>query len=710
MTGSGGPQNLGRVDLAAPWRVGVDIGGTFTDLVLVDALGTLHFAKVPSTPSAPVEGAVNAIRTLGVQIGWDTSALLQGCAQFVHGSTVATNAVLEGKGARVGLLTTRGLRDSLEIRRGLRPHQWDHRRPHPPILVPRFLRRPVSGRLDHAGREILPLDIGDVDAALAAFRVASVEAIAICLINSFANPEHELSCAERARAFWPNEWIYCSHRIAPVVGEYERSSTVVLNAMVAPKVETYLKQLSAQLHAMGLRGELLLAQSNGGLCGPERLKHSPINLVLSGPSAVVGALRSFGTVDQGDIITMEIGGTSCDIAIARRGRVAMATAIAVSGYDIAIPAVDIHTIGAGGGTIAGVDRAGLLFVGPQGSGAIPGPAAYGRGGIEPTVTDALITLGRLRPRPLGDGQVKLDAGLASEAVRAKIAGPLGIDVVTAAAGVIRLLERQIVQAIESITLRRGIDPRDFTLLAAGGAGPMHAASVARALGCPRVLIPRLAGAFCAAGLLNADVRVDRRMPFKGDLQDSFLGSLSQALNRLKQDARSELAQDGVVPSSVEILCSASLRYQGQHDSIGIPLSGAPSAVALRNAFEAEHERLFGHKQPNAPIEITAVSLVASSRASGTVTIASAPLRVGARTLARQQVFLGEKEGWAEIDVLSGDALGAADEVRGPALIETATTTLFVGPNDTLRVNEAGHFVLDLNANARSVTACAAHAL
>jgi N-methylhydantoinase A len=480
--------------------------------------------------------------------------------------------------------------------------------------------------------------------------------------------------------------------------------------MVAPKVGTYLKQLSARLHALGLRGEVLLAQSNGGLCGPERLKQSPINLVLSGPSAVAGALGSFSAADQGNIITMEIGGTSCDIAIARGGRVAMATAIAVSGYDIAIPAVDIHTIGAGGGTIAGVDRAGLLFVGPRGSGAVPGPAAYGRGGIEPTVTDALIALGRLRPRPLGDGQVKLDAGLANEAVRAKIANPLGIDVVTAAAGVIRLVERQIVQAIESITLRRGIDPRDFTLLAAGGAGPMHAAPVARALGCPRVFIPRLAGAFCAAGLLNADVRFDGRIPFKGDLQDSSLGALLQALERLKQEARSRLAQDGVVPSAVEILCSASLRYHGQHDSIGIPLSGAPSAVALRNAFEAEHERLFGHTQPNARIEITAESLIGSSRASRTAPTATAPFRVGARTLARHQVFLGDNDGWAEIDVLSGDALGKGDEVHGPALIETATTTLFVGLNDTLRLNEAGHFILDLNANAPSVAACAAHAL
>jgi len=367
--------------VTAPWRVGVDVGGTFTDMVIADAAGALHVFKVPSVPDDPARGVLNAVAKAAGAFGLTELAFLEDCTFFAHGSTVATNTLLERKGAKVGLLTTEGFRDSLEVRRGIRANPWDHRTPYPEVLVPRYLRLPVAGRLDTHGAELAPLDRAQARAAGERFKAEGVEAVAICLINGYANPAHEEAAAEAVAAGWGGEWISRSSAIVPIIGEYERTSTTVVNAYLAPRVVGYLQALEAELATRGLRHRLFLLQSNGGAVSVGQVADRPVNLVLSGPAAGVGSMRHFArAAGHDDLISMEIGGTSCDVMLMGGGRVAITDELSVADYDLVIPSVDIHTVGAGGGTIAGVDAAGMLFAGPQGAGARPGPASYGHGG------------------------------------------------------------------------------------------------------------------------------------------------------------------------------------------------------------------------------------------------------------------------------------------------------------------------------------------
>ena len=494
---------------APPWRIAVDVGGTFTDMVLVDAVGGFHVFKTPSVPADPSRGVLDVLEHAARAFEADVERLLSDCTLFLHGSTVATNTVLEGSGARVGMLVTRGFRDFLEARRGFRADPFDHRPPYPPVLVPRYLRLPVGGRMDARGTEVEPLDEADIDAAIETFRAEGVESIAVCFLHSFENGDHERRCAEVLRERGGFEWVSLSHEVVPVIGEYERGSTTVVNAYIGPKVVRYLQALDERLRALGLGPDLLVLQSNGRAISIRQVAHCPVNLVLSGPAGGVGALDYFAAATGfDDLITMEIGGTSCDVMLRAGGRVAVTDRLEVGGYDLVSASVDIHTVGAGGGTIAGADAAGLLFAGPRGAGAIPGPAAYGRGGEEPTVTDAQLVLGRLAPGPYAGGAVSLDLERAETALRTRVGEPLGLGVHEAAIGVIRLVEQNLLQAVERISIERGRDPARFVLVACGGAGPMHGAAVGRRLGAQGVLVPKLAGVFCALGMLNADVGQD----------------------------------------------------------------------------------------------------------------------------------------------------------------------------------------------------------
>ena len=358
---------------APPWRIAVDVGGTFTDMVLVDAGGRFHVFKTPSVPADPSRGVLDVLEHAARAFGADVERLLSACTLFLHGSTVATNTVLEGSGARVGMLVTRGFRDFLEARRGFRADPFDHRPPYPPVLVPRYLRLPVGGRMDARGAEVEPLDETDLDAAIETFRAEEVESIAVCLLHSFENGAHERRCAEVLRERGGFDWVSLSHAVVPVIGEYERGSTTVVNAYIGPKVVRYLQALDERLRALGLGPDLLVLQSNGRAISTRQVAHCPVNLVLSGPAGGVGALDYFAAATGfDDLITMEIGGTSCDVMLRAGGRVAVTDRLEVGGYDLVSASVDIHTVGAGGGTIAGADAAGLLYAGPRGAGAVPG--------------------------------------------------------------------------------------------------------------------------------------------------------------------------------------------------------------------------------------------------------------------------------------------------------------------------------------------------
>jgi len=680
------------------WRIGVDIGGTFTDLVIVDQSGGVRAFKVPTDPSDPARGVLAALERGGESFDLTVGEILKRCSHFVHGTTIATNTVLERKGAKVGLLTTRGFRDSLEIRRGLRVDMWDHRSPWPEVMVPRKLRRPVRERIDRNGLSTEPLDLASVEGALNVFQRENVESIAICFLNSFLNDAHERECESRIRSAWPEAWVCRSSQIAPVIGEYERSSTTAVNAFIAPKVVPYLRDLDMRLRTMGLPGRLLLIQSNGGAVSVDQVEMRPITLLLSGPAAGIGALRFFSDAcGSADLISMEIGGTSCDVTLVRDGRVAETDNLAVAGYDIVMPATEIHTVGTGGGTVAGIDAGGMLYVGPQGAGARPGPACYGLGGQAPTVTDAQVVLGRLKSGRYASGLMELDGDLALRAIQDKVAGPLDLDTTEAAAGIIRMAEQSILHALERMSSERGCDPKDFILVAGGGAGALHGASVARALGCTSVFVPKLAGVFCAFGMCNTDIRHDYVRSRLQKLNGGNGKELAAAFNPLEAEAQTLLNKEGFDSAHMSFERLLDLKYAGQQWPVKIPVSDIwQDSAAMLERFEREFQRLFGYTQPDGEIQISSLRIVATGILP----------KIGLQKFDcrddesepddYRDVYVDQIRGWERLAIYDGNELRSGYKITGPALVEEQTTTVLVGHQDVLEVDAYGNYMIMLN--------------
>ena len=676
--------------LVAPWRIGVDVGGTFTDMVLRDAAGSVRIFKAPSVPADPSEGVLGVLRLAARELDLPLTALLRDCALFVHGSTVATNTILEKKGAKVGMLTTEGFRDSLEIRRGIRENQWDHRAPFPEVLVPRYLRLPVRGRIDRNGKEVAPLQESDVDAASTVFEAEGVESVALCLFNSFLDGRHERAAGARLGKSWSGKWVSLSSEVMPTMGEYERGSTAVVNAYIAPKVTSYLQSLDQQLRQLGLPHSVLMLQSNGGAVPVDQVAARPVMLVLSGPAAGVGALKGCAAPgERPNLISMEIGGTSCDVMVMAKGDVAMSDQLIIDGYHLTTPSVEIHTVGAGGGTVAWVDAAGLLHAGPHGAGARPGPAAYGLGGENPTVTDAQLVLGRLKPGPLAGGAVSLDGALARKAIETKLAKPLKLSVEDAAAGVIRLLEQNLLHAVERLSIERGYNPATFTLVAAGGAGPMHGSAVARALGCKRALLPRAAGAFCAMGMLQSDIRQDYLQVFIADLDKVDRPALDKAFAELETRAGDAKIKERELD----------LRYDGQQWPVRVSIDKAFDPAAARKVFEAEHQRLYGHIQPGGRIDITALRVIGRTRLDWTPPAARAPQQGEPKPKEARKVWIDAATGWRDVPVYDGADLRPGCVLNGPLLVEEKTTTAFIGPRDKLEVDVRDDFLIHIGGAA-----------
>ncbi|MFC3229745.1 hydantoinase/oxoprolinase family protein [Marinibaculum pumilum] len=679
--------------LKAPWRIGVDIGGTFTDLVLVDAAGAVRTAKSPSVPADPAAGVMQAVALAAAQLGLDRAELLSQCELFIHGSTIATNTMLEGRGAKLGLLATEGFRDTLEIRRGLRDDPFDHRAPWPEVLVPRSRRSTVAERIDRDGAVERPLAPAALDAAIEELRGKGCAAVAICLLNSFLNDTHEQACEARIRALWPEVWISRSTAVAPVIGEYARSATTAADAYVGPLVVPYLQALDAELRASGLPGRLSLVQSNGGILSVAQVAARPISLVLSGPAAGVGALKYLRrAIGSGDLICIEIGGTSCDVTLMQDGTVAMTDGLSVAGQHLSVPSVEIHTVGAGGGTIAHCDAGGMLQVGPRGAGARPGPACYGLGGEAATVTDAQLVLGRLRSGRYAGGLIDLDPDLARAAVD-RLARPLGIDTIAAAAGIVRLMEQKVRHAVEQVSIERGYDPRRFTVVAGGGAGAMHAAAVARALGCRGVYVPRLAGLFCAFGMCHADMRHDFQRTWLRDLDRVSAAEVDAAFAGLEAQGRALLDADGLPPERIRLQRAFGLRYQGQQWALPVETGAAFAAAGLRAGFEAAHERLYGHVQPDGRIEIVDLRLAATGLMPKPEMPAAEPDDAAPQPAEIREVYVAEAGGLQSVPVFDGAALRCGQRLAGPALIEETSTTLVLGAGDRLEVDPFGNYAI-----------------
>ena len=688
-------QNLPRPD--APWLIGIDVGGTFTDLALVDAQGRLHTHKDLSRPDDPAGGVISALEGLADRLGMPLGDLVGGASRIVHGLTVATNTLLQQAGAVTGLLTTEGFRDALELRRGIRKKPWDHRTPYPPVLVPRYLRLPVAERIDRHGEVYLPLDPAGVRDAAEVFRAEGVESVAICFLNSYLNPVHEQAAARLLRDLMPDVWVSVSSAIAPIAGEYERQSTAVIDAYVAPRLGAYLDRLNVRLGELGLRAPLLLVKNNGGTGVVDEVAKTPVNLTLSGPAAIVGALHRFAeTLETDNLISLEVGGTSTDVALMNGGAIDTRDSLGISDYDMAIPSIEINTVGAGGGTIAGTDRGGGLVVGPEGAGADPGPACYGFGGERPTITDAQLVLGRLRGGRYAGGALDLDPDRAREAIATGVAGPLGLSVEEAAAGMVRVLEQRMLHAVQYLSVQRGLDPRRFVLVAGGGAGPMHACEVARLLGSRLVYIPRVAGVLCAFGMLNADVRQDYVQSHAGLLDAVSAAGIESAFEVLRADGMAALERQGFAAGQMAFRFGLDLRYGGQQWDVRVELPESRIEIAaVRRRFEDEYQRLFGHVQPGAPVDTVKVRVTALGRVEGSPSTILAASDSDAAPFEHRQVYVDAAHGWQEVPVYAGADLTHGHQVTGPAVIEEATTTVLLGHGDRMRVDETGNFVIDL---------------
>jgi N-methylhydantoinase A len=681
------------------WRIAVDVGGTFTDLVAIDAEGHNYAFKALSTPSDPSAGVLAVLHLAAASFNISLDQFLGACSLLIHGTTVATNTLLESKGARVGLLATAGFRDTLEIRRGLRENPWDHRTPNPKVIVPRYLRIGVGGRIDRSGREVEPLDERAILTASELFKREKIEAVAICFFNSFLSPTHEKRAAELVAQRWAGEWVSVSSEIVPLMGEYERTSTTVINCYVGPIMVRYLRSLDAMLRAHGYRQPLVLMQSNGGIVSLEQAIAKPYTLLLSGPAAAVGALQHLSRViGFRDLISMEIGGTSCDVLLSDEGRVIVTDQLTIAGHHLSMASVDIHTVGAGGGTVAGIDEGGLLFAGPRGAGAFPGPAAYGRGGTDPTVTDAHLVLGRLKPGSFGGGAIALDLDLARNAIETKIARPFGITMEAAAAGIIRLVDQNLLHAVQRISIERGYDPRRFVLVAAGGAGPMHGARIGRLLGCERVYVPRLSGALCALGMLHSNVRHDFVRTYLTELSRIDLGALGTALADIEEEGDRILEAEGFANGGTEFRRGLAMRYIGQQWDVTVDITGiclADELSLVRKQFEEEHERLFGHIQPDGPIEITKLWVTAAGFLPKNP---DSDYKSGGRVPNPSEVrpiYVDEEHGWLDVPVFDGSLLRPNHKLHGPLVINEQTTTIMTGPLDVIEIDGAANYIIHL---------------
>ncbi len=664
--------------------VGVDVGGTFTDVVLHDAAtGAVTAGKRPSTPEDPARGVLDALAAV--------CGSLDGVTRFRHGATVATNTALERRGAALGVITTAGFRDVLIVGRGHREKLYDIKAVRPPGLVRRSRVLEVPERTAADGSVLVPLDEAAVRDAARRLGALGVEAVAVCFLHAYANTAHEDRAAALVRDALPDVPVSTSSEVLPEHREYERFATTALNAYVRPRMARYLGMLEQRLTDAGLACAPEIMTSGGGSWPFERMARLPVNSMLSGPAAgVIGAAAQARALGHGDVITYDMGGTSTDTAIVRGGRFALAAEGHVGGLPNRAAQIEINTVGAGGGSIAYLDAGGFLNVGPRSAGADPGPACYGRGGTEPTVTDANVVLGRFLPDARLGGEIRVDAARAAQAVAA-LAARLGLDTVAAAAGIVRIAVTRMTGAIKEISVMRGLDPRDFALLAYGGAGPLHAAQIAAELGIATVIVPPLPGTFSAYGLLVADRRRDfsvtRLMPLAG----ADLGDLRAVLAPLREAAIAELADDGFDDASTRVECHVDLRYAGQAFELTTPLADdARSVDDLVAAFHALYAERYTHAD-DGPVEAVAFRVSAHGITGKPALPALAPARAAPRPVASRPVHFDS--GAVDTPVLERAAMGAGAHVTGPAIVEEDGATTLVPPGFTAACHASGALIL-----------------
>lgn len=680
-------------------RVGVDTGGTFTDLVaFTEEDGGLLVHKVSSTPDDPGRAILQGLEELLTKAG----ATMADISYFAHGTTVGTNALLTGNGVTTGLITTRGFRDLLELGRGRRPEMYNPQADKPVPLVPRDLRLEVSERVRYNGEVETPLDESEVRAAVRTLQDRGVESIAVCFLYSFLTPDHERRVGEIIAEEFPEAYISLSCDVLPEFREYERLSTVVTNAYVGPVVHRYLDRLQLKLQENGLRVTPHVTQSNGGVIPFDTAKELPVRLVLSGPSTgVVGAAQIGAATDVPDIITFDVGGTSSDVSLVQNGRPEVTSGMEVDGRPIRSSMLDILTVGAGGGSIAWIDSGGLLRVGPQSAGAFPGPACYGHG-TAPTVTDANVVLQSLNPEHLLNGQMKISQDAARAAVDT-VARPLGLSTEEAALGILRVVTANMARALRVVSVQRGYDPRDYALVPFGGAGPLHSSRLARELGITTVLVPETPGAQSAMGLLMTDIKTDFMRTRIVPVGTQDVGALAEVFADLEHQADVWFAEEGVAEGDRRVIRRAELRYHGQNFELPIELpAGDVTAQTVREmlrTFEQAHERVYGYYQENAPVEAVTFRVEASGVTPQVALHAAADEGEdpSAAVVGQRDMYTDTALGFQSSPVYDRTLLRPGNTVSGPAVIEQMDTTTVLLPGDACQVDSHGNLKITIGA-------------
>jgi N-methylhydantoinase A len=677
---------------ASCW-IGIDTGGTFTDVVLADlASGGYWFRKVPSNPKDPAEAILRGLDEILVEAGVGGEAV-----DFVGlGTTLATNAVLEGKTGRVLLLTTSGFTDILELARQRRPHLYNLDIGKPRLPVQRDDRIAVKERLDETGNVITALDEAALHAALERLP-DGFDAFAVCFLHSYRNPVHERQVRDIIRERFPAALVCLSSDVSPEFREYERFATTTVNASLLAIMDNYLERFKDGVKQRRVARLPYVIQSNGGLISPTTLRRVPINTFFSGPAGgVVGAVNVARACGVSDIITMDIGGTSTDVCLVRNGKPASANQRDMGSLPVRTASLDLHTIGAGGGSIAWVDAGGLPKVGPESAGAAPGPACYGRGGVHATLTDANMVLGRLNPVALLDGRMPVDAAAAKAAVERDVGGLLGVDVERAAAGILQIATIGITGAVRVISVERGEDPRDCALFAFGGGGPLHAAEVAEAMEMRQVIVPPHPGLMSAIGLLAADIRSDFGLTCLTGATETGWKAVETALAELDRRAAGWATNEGLDPALLESRRVLELRYLGQSSELSVPLEhGVNTLSAVTAAFHAEHQRRFGYAMPARPVEIVTARLTA--RVARPAPHPEKPSEVVEQTPGSRRVWFAST-GFVETPVYQRRAIAADHRIAGPAVIEQMDTTTIVPPGWNVTVDQATNLLLSREAS------------
>jgi len=696
-------------------KIGIDVGGTFTDFVVTREGAEPAIFKTLSTPSDPSIAVVNGLTDIAASQNPPLSveAFARTIDTIVHGTTVTTNATLTGTGAKCGLITTQGVRDALEMRRGIREEQYNNRYTNVPPLVPRYRRIGVKGRMDRDGAEITPLDLDEVRAALELFGHEGVEAVAVCFMNAFANPGHERAAAELVRRELPEAYLSVSTDLLPSIRFYERVSTTVLNAYVGPKLNHYLDQLVGRLKGIGFGGLLLIMQSNGGVISPQLARDKAALTLLSGPAGGPGAglfyVRAHG---QNKCITTDMGGTSFEASVAVDAPMIKNDG-EIARHKIALPMLDIHTIGAGGGSIGWLDEGGLLRMGPASAGADPGPACYGKGGELPATTDANVVLGYLDPEFFAGGKMKLDVAAARRAIETHIAKPMGLSIEEAAAGMYRVACNNMAQGVREVTIRRGFDPREFPIIPAGGAGPIHSCLICEELEIPLQIVPRESSVLCAFGMLMSELKHDFVRTFVSRLDAIDWARLAQMIDEMAADGAAQLDEERIPAARRRFDVKFDCRYIKQYHEVSflVPraLIDARDVSGIAAAFHAEHNRLYGYslEEENTPVEIinVRVQAIGATDKPAAREQAWSGADAGHALKGRRAVYVPERKAFEEVPVYDGHRMQCGNRITGPAMIEQETTAIFVSASFDCVVDTLGSFALYRKGREDLVKSC-----